>query len=81
MLGSNAVGRAVLQYDITPPKLNCDEGCRAHQRTTRPESLAHLCQHFRASHPCLRASRIRYYQRGHGEPNLAAKVEGGLALH
>ena len=65
----------------SPPKLNRDEGCRAHQRIVHPESLAHFCEHFCASHRCARASHACYYRRRHGEPNIAARLEGGMALH
>ena len=65
----------------TPPKLNRDEGRRAHQRIANPESLAHRCQHLCASHRCLRVGRARCYHHRHGGPDLAAEVEGGMALH
>ena len=74
----------VRKYDVLPsPKLNRDhdEGRRALQRIARPESLAHLCQHFRTPHRCTRASGTHYYYRGHGKPNITAKLEGGMALH
>ena len=65
----------------SPPKLNRDEGRRAYQRIAKPESLAYLCQHLCPSHRCLRVCHPHCDHRGHGEPNLAAEVEGGLALH
>ena len=65
----------------SPPKLNRDEGRRAYQRIASPESLAHLCQYLRPSYRCLRACNAHCDNRGHGEPNLTAKAEGGLALH
>ena len=76
MLGSNAVEQPT--YDVLSPKLNHDEGCGAYLRVVNPESLAHLRQHFCASNRSLRASHDRC---GYGEPNTAAEVEGGLAIH
>ena len=63
------------------PKPNRDEGRCTHQRIAHSKSLAHFCQYLCASHRCARTNRARCYYREHGEPDLAAKVEGGLALH
>ena len=80
VLGSDAVGGPY--YDVlSSPKLNRDEGCRAHQRTAHPESLAYFCEHFCTPYRCVGAGRARCYHRRHGEPNIAAKLEGGMALH
>jgi len=63
------------------PKLDRDEGCRAHQRIVHPESLAHFCEHFRASSRCARASHACCYHRRHDESNITARLKRGMALH